>query len=248
LMLSGIGAPAALEALSIRTTLDRPGVGGNLQDHLLVAGVLLESPRAVPQSHFNHSESLAITHGIDSTSYADVLLLGLSVPFVLPGLATVPEHAFTVVPAFLKPMSRGEVTLVSADPTVAPRIDPGYLRESRDLDQLVHAIEVARELAHQPQLRDWVKTEVYPGPERTSRDALRTVARAAATSFYHPVGTCRAGAATDPHSVVDAQFRVHGMNNLRIVDASVFPSIPQAMTEASTLAVAEFAAATISTG
>ena len=242
LMLSGVGPASALEALGISVSLNLPGVGRNLQDHLLIAGVLLESKRAVPLSQFNHAESLVQTHSREPHACADILIMGLSVPFVLPGLAQVPEHAFSLVPAFLNPQSRGGVSLISDDPKLPPRIDPGYLRESSDLENLVDAIEQTRELAHRPELRDWVKKEIYPGPSIDAREGLRGVVHAAASSFYHPIGTCRLGHERDADAVLDSQLRVRGLTNLRIVDASVFPHIPQAMTEAATLAVAERAA------
>ena len=242
LMLSGVGPASALEALGISVSLNLPSVGRNLQDHLLIAGVLLESKRPIPLSQFNHAESLVQTHGRDPHAYGDILIMGLSVPFVLPGLAQVPEHAFSLVPAFLNPQSRGNVSLVSADAKVPPRIDPGYLRESSDLENLVHAIEQTRELAHRPELRDWAKKEIYPGPTIDAREGLRSVVHAAASSFYHPIGTCRLGRERDAEAVVDTHLRVRGLTNLRVVDASVFPHIPQAMTEAATLAVAERAA------
>jgi choline dehydrogenase len=171
--------------------------------------------------------------------------MGLSVPFVLPGLTTLPEHAVSLVPSFLHPASRGRITLTSADPNVMPEIDPAFLREPSDLRSLVRAIEIAREVAHAPELREWVSREVYPGVGNSSRKDLERMAAVAASSFYHPVGTCKFGADTDASAVVDTQLRVRGIPQLRVVDASVIPVIPQGMTEAATLAVAERAATLI---
>jgi choline dehydrogenase len=245
LMLSGVGPAAELEQLGIPVKLDLEGVGENLHDHLLVAGVALETRRAVPLSAFNHAESLGFTSLGGGRDASEVLIMGLSVPFVLPGLAQLPEHAVSIVPSFVNPSSRGRIRLRAADPKRAPDIDPAFLREPGDVANLVRAVEIAREIAHGPELRDWVLREVYPGPGIHSRQALAQVVRAAASSFYHPVGTCRLGGESDPQAVVDPTLRLRGLTDLRVVDASVFPTIPQGMTEAATLAVAERAASLI---
>jgi choline dehydrogenase len=245
LMLSGVGPAAELERLGIPVKLDLEGVGANLHDHLLVAGVALETRRAVPPSAFNHAESLGFTSLGGGRDASEVLIMGLSVAFVLPGLAKLPEHAASIVPSFVNPASRGRIRLHAADPKVAPEIDPAFLREPGDVANLVRAVEIAREIAHGAELRDWVLREVYPGPRVHSRQALEQVVRAAASSFYHPVGTCRLGPESDRQAVVDTQLRLRGLPRLRVVDASVFPTIPQGMTEAATLAVAERAASLI---
>jgi choline dehydrogenase len=245
LMLSGVGPAAELEQLGIPVKLNLEGVGANLQDHLLVAGIALETRRAVPLSAFNHAESLGFTSLGGGRDASEVLIMGLSVPFVLPGLATLPEHAVSIVPSFVNPASRGRLRLRSADAKVAPEIDPAFLRETSDVVNLVRAVEIGREIAHGVGLRDWVRREVYPGPGRHSRQDLEEVVRVAASSFYHPVGTCRFGADSDKEAVVDTRLRVRGLPGLRVIDASVFPTIPQGMTEAATLAVAERAASLI---
>jgi choline dehydrogenase-like flavoprotein len=240
LMLSGIGPAQLLESLGIPVRANRRGVGQNLQDHLLFASVLYESKREVPVSHFNHAESVAATHGRETGAYADILLMGLSVPFVLLNNSP-PANAFSIVPAYMAPKSRGSVALLSADPNVAASIDPGYFNEPSDLENMVQAVDAARQLGASPELRDWAKREVYPGSVATKQGMLEQV-RASVSSFYHPIGTCRMGAEPDLDAVVDPTLQVIGFTNLRVIDASIFPSIPQGMPEAATLAVAERAA------
>lgn len=245
LMLSGVGPAADLEKLGIPVKLNLGGVGSNLHDHLLVAGIGLETRRAVPVSAFNHAESLGFTSLGGGRDGSEVLIMGLSVPFVLPGLAQIPPQAAAIVPSFVNPSSRGRITLQSSDPNAAPEIDPAFLRESSDLHNLVRALEIGRDIAHGPELRDWVLREFYPGPGVQSRRALEAIVKAAASSFYHPVGTCKLGPESDAAAVVDTQLRLHGVPQLRVIDASVFPTIPQGMTEAATLALAERAASLI---
>jgi choline dehydrogenase-like flavoprotein len=165
--------------------------------------------------------------------------MGLSVPFVLPHIGNPPDHGFSIVPAILNPISRGRVTLTTNDPREPLLIDPAYLGEQVDADVMVEAVQLAREVAHGRALRDWVAEEIFPGPKTRNGAELTARVRNSTSPFYHPVYTCRMGGAGDAMAVVDPDCRVHGLTGLRIVDASIFPSIPQAMTNAATIAVAE---------
>jgi choline dehydrogenase len=133
----------------------------------------------------------------------------------------------------MRPRSRGNLKLASADPLVPALIDPNYLSDPADLDVLVEGISIAREIGAGSAFADWRAREVYPGPESASPADLRKFVLRAADSFHHPVGTCRIG------DVVDAALRVKGVAGLRVIDASVFTGIPQAMINAATIAVAE---------
>ena len=242
LLLSGIGDADTLRRLGIAPVHHLPGVGRNLQDHPLVPGLLFRSPQPVPLSAYNHGETMVVTQSRQGRGFADLQLMALSVPFLAPGLGTPPADSVSIVPALLAPFSRGGLALASADPRVPARIDPGYLADPRDVEALVDAIGITREIMRQPELRDWVAGELVPGPAMTDRAALAHHVRRAASPFYHPVSTCRMGQGNDPEAVVDAQCRIIGLAGVRIVDASIFPSIPHAMTMAATLAVAERAA------
>ena len=122
--------------------------------------------------------------------------------------------------------------LASADPRMPALIDPNYLSEPTDLDLLVEGVSLAREIGAGAAFADWRAQEVYPGPAETTKSDIRKFVIRAADSFHHPVGTCRIGA------VVDEALRVKGVAGLRVIDASVFPGIPQAMTNAATIALA----------
>ena len=234
LQLSGIGPADHLRSLRIPVVVDLPGVGAGLQDHILGAGVAYEARRPVPRSRYNHGEALLY---VPDEPGPEILIMSVTLPFVLPSVGPAPSPAYVLTPCLMRPRSRGSVRLASADPRDPPLIDPGFLAEPNDLDVLVRAIVIAREIGAASELADWRKREVYPGPGVTDRRALRDFARRAANSFHHPVGTCRMG--TDEAAVVDPALRVRGIQGLRVVDASVMPSLPQAMVNAATIAVAE---------
>lgn len=239
LLLSGIGDAGTLRRLGIASRNQLPGVGRNLQDHPLVAGLLFRARRALPASPYNHCETMVVAGSSLSQGTADLQLMGLDVPFLLPNIGVAPPDSFSIVPALMAPRSRGTLTLASADPLAPAVIDPGYLMEDADVDALVEGIALAREIASTAPMREWVAEEVFPGPAATSKAMLAAHVRNSASPFFHPVSTCRMGREDDPLAVVDLSCRVIGMNRLRVVDASIFPSIPQAMTNAATLAVAE---------
>ncbi len=237
LQLSGIGAADRLRALGIPVSVDLAGVGENLQDHILGAGVAYEARRPVPLSRYNHGEGLLY---VPHEPGPEVLIMSVTLPFVLPSVGRAPSPAYVLTPCLMRPRSRGSIRLASADPRDPPLIDPGFLTDPDDLEVMVGAVALARELGAAPELSDWRQREVFPGPGVTDHKGLRDFARRAANSFHHPVGTCRMG--TDEDAVVDPALRVRGVQELRVVDASVMPSLPQAMVNAATIAIAERAA------
>jgi choline dehydrogenase len=233
LMLSGIGPADQLRSLGIPVVRDLPDVGRHLEDHLLVAGVAYAARRDVPRSHYNHADALLYVPPSDPRESPDHLVMCLSLPFVLPGVGALPSPAYVLVPCLMRPRSRGSVKLASGNPRVPALIDPNYLSEPADLDLLVEGVSLAREIGAGAAFADWRMREVYPGPDATTTTDIRKFILRAADSFHHAVGTCRMGA------VVDNGLRVKGVSNLRVIDASVFPGIPQAMTNAATIALAE---------
>lgn len=242
LLLSGIGDADALRAIGIDVVCDLPGVGCNLHDHPLVPGLLYRSRRPLPVSHYNHCETVVIASSRHHPGWADLQIMGLTVPFLSPELGVAPPQSFSIVPAMMAPRSRGSITLASADPRVPVSIDPGYLTDIRDVEALVDAIAIAREVADQPAMREWIAEELFPGLQIHDSESVANHIRRTASPFYHPVSTCRMGKDSDAHSVTDPNCRVRGVAGLRIVDASVMPSIPQAMTNAPVMALAERAA------
>jgi choline dehydrogenase len=242
LMLSGIGAGDAVRRLGIGVQADLPGVGRNLQDHPLVAGLLFKARKALPPAPYNHCETMVIAQSSGSPDWADLQIMGLDVPFLLPNIGVAPSDTFSLVPALMRPRSTGALWLASSDPLASAVIDPAYLREQADVDALVEAVGIARDLAHAAPMREWVEEEVFPGPQMTDKAAIAAHVRQSVSPFFHPVSTCRMGRADDGDAVVDPACRVRGVERLRVIDASVFPSIPQAMTNAAVLALAERAA------
>ena len=237
LQLSGIGPADQLQALGIPAAVDLGGVGRGLQDHILGAGVAYEARRPVPLSRYNHGEGLLY---VPREPGPEVLIMSVTLPFVLPSVGRAPSPAYVLTPCLMRPRSRGSVRLASADPRDPPLIDPGFLTDPADLEVLAQAVALAREIGAAPQLSEWRQREVFPGPGVMHRKRLRDFARRAANSFHHPVGTCRMG--TDEAAVVDLALQVRGVPGLRVVDASVMPSLPQAMVNAATIAIAERAA------
>jgi len=242
LMLSGIGPADALNKAGVTPVHDLSGVGRELQDHPLAPGLLFAGAREVPLSHYNHAETIIVAKSSKSPGWADLMLMGLAVPFLAPSLGAPPPGSFSFVPALTYPRSRGSLILASADPRAPAIIDPGYLSHTDDVEALVDGILLGRAVAATAPLKPWIAREVFPGPAMTSRAELGEYLRRISSPFFHPVSTCRMGQDGDAGAVVDTSCRVRGIANLRVVDASVFPSIPQAMTNAAVLAVAERAA------
>src|SRR6185295_3173558 len=156
----------------------------------------------------------------------DINLVLEQLPVVTPEAAVrfgaPPEDTFTIAPALVQPTSRGSVRLASASFQDAAVIDGNYLGTDADFAAIVRAIEAARELGHQHGFDSVREAELIPGPKATAED-IRELARLASASFGHAVGTCKIG--TDQLAVVDPQLRVHGLQGLRVADASVMPRI-----------------------
>ena len=205
----------------------------HLEDHLLLAGVAFAARRDVPRSHYNHADALLYVPNRDPRESPDILVMCVTLPFVLPGVGPLASPAYVLTPCLMRPYSRGSVTLASNDPLAPALIDPAYLSDPADLDVLVAGVELARDIGSAAAFDDWRAQEIYPGPGWADVTHRRDFVMRAANSFHHPVGTCRIGA------VVDEALRVKGLAGLRVVDASVMPGIPQAMTNAATTAIAE---------
>jgi choline oxidase len=217
LMLSGIGPAQQLRSFGIEVKADLP-VGAGLVDHLAVA-VTFRTPRPFTQPRTTYYDAvlLANTAGDDGAP-PDLMLWLVSLP---TGTDQEPSESrsFDLTPQVTHPRSEGWVRLRSDDPMDPPVINYGYLNdpEGSDLARLVKGLELARRIAAQPALEEWIEEETDPGPSGVSEPELREYARATSASFDHPVATCRIG------SVVDPELRVLGIRGLRVADASVFP-------------------------
>ncbi len=241
LLLSGVGPAEDLAAIGVRPAHHLPGVGRDLQDHPLGPGLLFQSPQPLPLSRYNHCEVMVVGQSGRSPGWADIQVMGLTAPFLSPSLGAPPADSFALVPCVLEPKSRGAVRLASADPSAPPVIDPAYLTHPDDVEAMVDGLELGRRIAAAPALAPWIERELFPGPALTDRAALADYLRGVVSPFFHPTSTCRMGPAEDPMAVVGADCRVRGLAALRIVDASIFPVIPQAMTVAAVYAAAELA-------
>ena len=157
-----------------------------------------------------------------------------------PADCTPPDAGYALVAAVTRPDSRGSVRLADAAPQTRPLIDPGLLADDRDLDRLEEGVRLIRQAAAQPGLAKLAQAEVWPGPDVRGRAGLRGYIRRGVGSYWHPAGTCRMG--QDPAAVLDPDLRVHGLAGLRVADASVMPTIPNAHPNATVLAIAERAA------
>jgi choline dehydrogenase len=266
LLLSGIGPASELRQHGIDVVQDLSGVGHNLQDHLEVivetrarsrVGISLH-PTAWLRAIANLGRYLfqrkgeftsnVVEAGGFVKSAADEAIPDLQWHF---GPAPNVEHGFKLLPLLqrygyivyvydMRPLSRGRVSLRNADPLADPVIDPNYLGEPRDLEKLLRGVKLTRQLLAQPAFAPHREVELSPGAEMQDDQALREWIRRRAESTYHPVGTCKMG--TDAMAVVDPQLRVHGVSALRVVDASVMPTLIGANTNAPTTMIAEKAA------
>jgi choline dehydrogenase len=239
-MLSGIGPQAHLREVGIYVVTDLPGVGRNLHDHPM-SGIVYQSARPVPHAMNNHGE----VQGLVSTGIGrhgpDVQIMFVDVPLhadSLPG----PDmgQGYTIAVSAMAPFSRGSLRLASDVPGAAPLIDPRYYTDARDVDMMVAGLRVAREIGSADALAPWRGTEALPGPGAVGDEQLRAYLRRNIRSYSHYAGTCALG--TDRMAVVDTELRVHGIEGLRVADASVMPSPVSANTNATVYAIAERAA------
>jgi choline dehydrogenase len=236
LMLSGIGPADELADLGIDVAVDLPAVGRNLQDHT-VTGLIYKAGRTLPPTMANHGEASLLWRSSPAEPACDLHLLMCDVPITsMPA----PANCCTLLVANLKPASRGVTRLRSADPTQPPLIAPNFLGEESDLEKVVLGLAMAREITAAPAFGDWGLREVLPGPDVRRGEALTAFVRAATDTYNHASGTCRMGPGDD--SVVDSTLRVHGLEALRVADASIVPTIPNANTHATVVMIGEKAA------
>src|SRR5271169_1040625 len=227
LMLSGVGEAKALRSLGIDVVENLPGVGENMQDHVLVSGVVFKYKGKMPDRPADSNAVEAEAYLSSSPSgETDISLVLHQLPVVTPEVASrfgnPPPDSFTIAPALVQPTSRGSVRLASNNFQDAAVIDGNYLGTDRDFAAVVSAIEAARELGNQHAFDNQRESELIPGP-KASAEEIQELARLASASFGHGVGTCKMG--VDRLAVVDPELRVHGILGLRVADASVMPQI-----------------------
>jgi len=244
LLRSGIGPGEALHDVGIGVRAHLPGVGENLHDHLLspvIVGAARAVPDCLPGLQQLHMQLFWRSRG--GLVAPDTQPLGFHMPMYDPSWMEGPADGFTLMGGLIRPASRGRLWLRSDDPAQPPAIDPGTLSRACDLETLTDSVEQCREILRQPALAEWTDRELYPGPEVRTRDDLREYVRRTAITYHHQVGTCRMGNGDD--AVVDADLRVHGIERLRVADASVMPFVTSGNTNAPSLMIGEKGAAAI---
>jgi choline dehydrogenase len=234
LMVSGIGPAAQLESFGIPVLVDAPNVGEDLQDHPR-GGVTFAVE--TPTDYVGEGVS-----GLLSVNETTVQLLFTGMP-QYPDTMEGPARGFTLTVSPMHPTSRGTVRLTGPDISDAPAIDPALLATPEDLAVMVEGIRIARDLVTHSELDGWGVHESLPGAGVVSDVDLATYARQVTQSYYHAVGTCRLG--SDDESVVDEELRVRGVAGLRVVDASVMPSLVSANPNPTVYSIAERAASMI---
>ena len=262
LELSGIGAPAVLAACGLPVVHPLPGVGENLQDHLQLRSVYKvrnartlntraaswlgkaliaaeyawrrSGPMSMAPSQLGAFARSDPSHARPNVEYHVQ-------PLSLPKFGD-PLHAFDAFTASvcnLRPTSRGSVHAATGDPLAAPHIAPNYLATDADRKVAADSLRLTRRIAAQPALAPFAPEEMLPGPGIVSDADLASAAGDIGTTIFHPVGTCRMGPADAPGSVVDTRLRVHGLRGLRVVDASVMPTITSGNTNSPVVMIAE---------
>lgn len=248
LMRSGIGPKDALEAASVPCRIDMPGIGRNLQDHLLGAGNLYTTCKHLPPSRLQHSESMAYMRADDFTATGQPqIVVGCGVaPIVSERLqAPAPGTAYSLLFGVTHPKSRGSLCISGPELDDRLVIDPAYLQTDHDRKMMRKALEAARTIGYADGLANWRDREIYPGPLNTKAEIDTFIADAVIT-HHHPCGTCRMG--QDDTSVVDPTLRLRSLDNLYVVDASVMPSLTAGPIHAAVLAIAETFARTMTPG
>lgn len=258
LMLSGIGDAEHLKSLGITVNMDLPGVGQNLQDHL-VSGVFYDCRQRVSLESANTVKNwlkyLLFKKGLLCSNVGeagafiktkphfkqpDLQFLFAPVYFVNHGFTKRKGYSFCLGVTLLRPQSRGYIKLRSRSPVEHPIIQPNYLSSESDLQTLIEGVKMAREIVQTSPFDTYRGEELLPGITEKTDEEIATYIRATAETLYHPVGTCKMG--QDSSSVVNSQLQVYGIQGLRVVDGSIFPTLISGNTNAPIIAIAEFAA------
>jgi choline dehydrogenase len=261
LLLSGVGPADHLHAMGLDVHHDLKGVGQNLQDHLDVC-TLYETHTPIGYDQLNDlmvglrymfgrkgpgSSNIAEAGGFIVSPHATDDRPDIQMHFVPAllddhGRNTLPGHGMTIHACVLRPESRGELKLKSANPSDAPAMQPNYLTTEYDRMMMLESVRQARRIFSQAAFTPHRGNEIFPGVEAQSDEQLLEFIRQKAETIYHPIGTCKMG--TDDLAVVDPNLNVHGIDGLSVVDASIMPTLVSGNTNAPTIMIAEkFAAA-----
>lgn len=262
LMLSGIGPPEHLAAHGIPVRHALAGVGRNLQDHYQCR-IVYRCTRPITLNEVSHSLWRKALAGLEwAVRRTGPLTVGAGVvtlfwrtrpelatpdiefhviPFSAdrPGEPLHPFPGFTISVCQLRPESRGRLELASTDPAAAPRIFANYLATETDRRTMVDGLELIRRIMEQPAIRPYREAEHLPGPDCRTREQLLAYVREKGTTIFHPTSTCAMGPASDPMAVVDPRLKVHGLEGLRVADASIMPTVVSGNTNAACIMIGE---------
>ena len=240
LMLSGIGPADALRRQGITVQAHLPGVGQNLQDHLLMPQIYgCREPQPVPEL-LAESGLLAHTRAGIAAAAPDLQInFNATIPQLLPPDCPSLDASCTFISIVVRPQSVGEVSLRSDDAEACTVIRMNYLQSDADVRVQLAAIKLCRELAATRAMSKQITGEALPGPGKSESQLIEYI-RSHASTIWHPVGTCKMG--YDRMAVVDPQLRVHGIRGLRVADASIMPTIVSANPNAAIIMIGEKAA------
>jgi choline dehydrogenase len=262
LQLSGIGDSDTLQAAGVEVKHHLPGVGQNLQDHLefyfqykckqpitlngklgliskgLIGARWLFTRKGLGAT--NHFESCAFIRSKPGVEWPDIQYHFLPAAMRYDGRSAFAGHGFQVHVGHNKPKSRGAVTITSADPTQAPKIQFNYLQHQDDIEGFRACVRLTREIIEQSAFDEYRDDEIQPGKHVQTDEEIDAFVRQAVESAYHPSCSCRMG--EDAMAVVNSSTQVHGIQGLRVVDSSIFPTVPNGNLNAPTIMVAEKAA------
>lgn len=264
LQLSGIGPKDVLSKAGVELLHELPGVGENLQDHLEVyfqyrckQPITLNSKLGLISKGVigtkwlltrkglgatNHFESCAFIRSRAGLKWPNIQYHFLPAAMRYDGQAAFDGHGFQVHVGPNKPFSRGKIAITSADPKAKPAIKFNYLQHEQDIQDWRDCIRLTREILAQPALDNYRGDEIQPGFNITTDEDIDHWVKANVESAYHPSCSCKMGSDNDPMAVLDAECRVRGIDGLRVVDSSIFPTIPNGNLNAPTIMVAERAA------
>jgi choline dehydrogenase len=267
LLLSGVGPADELRALGVEVTHDLPGVGKNFQDHMDVYLTAETAPLSYNGEDRWHraavhgaqyllfktgpvtacvAEAGAFVRSNGHVRSPDIQIHCLPAYVVDHGRQRFPGHGVTINTCNLRPRSIGSVTLRSANPVDPPAIDPNFLADPYDWELSIEAFKRGREILHAPSFKPLIKREHMPGADVNTGAGIRDYIRKWAKTDYHPAGSCKMG--SDDMAVVDTQLRVRGLEGLRVIDASIMPTLISGNTQAPSIMIGEKGAAMMLAG
>ncbi|MDN4474000.1 GMC family oxidoreductase [Demequina zhanjiangensis] len=242
LMRSGIGPADELSALGIDVVRDAPGVGKNLHDHFLAPVIFTTTKREVgpPQSGMSVTQSHHFWTSLPELPVPDTQPIHFSVPMYGEMLEPRGDDGFSLMAGIVTPKSRGTIALSGPGLDDPVLIDPQVLADEDDVRSMVASVRKCRAIGRQPALADeWGAEEIYPGPD-VADDEVEDYVRRTIVTYHHQVGTCRMG--VDDEAVVDPRLKVHGIEGLRVIDASIMPTVTTGNTNAPAVLIGELGA------